>query len=88
MQLSDSEKQQAVTSSGLPDLDSRSLLLSLLLVSSPVQQLPALAWFCRDNIRCSGFDSIAKEQLAQRQLAIIIQWGIIRGNWFGQCATS
>lgn len=71
------KKQQAATSSVFPIWVAQLIAVIAFGFFSTQAQLPALAWVFAAIMSAALLIQCAKEQLAQRQLAIIIQWGII-----------
>ncbi|MFM6957509.1 MAG: hypothetical protein ACKOXD_02875 [Acinetobacter sp.] len=75
--LSTLSKQQSATTSALPIWIAQLLAVIAFGFFSVQAQLPALVWGFAATISAALLIQCAKEQLAQRQLAIVIQWVIV-----------
>ncbi|MCU4337950.1 SLC5/6 family protein [Acinetobacter dispersus] len=71
------KKQEAATSTALPIWVAQLLAVIAFGFFSVQAQLPALAWVFAAIMSAALLIQFAKEQLAQRQLAIVIQWVIL-----------
>ncbi|ENX55475.1 hypothetical protein [Acinetobacter higginsii] len=71
------KKQDAATSTALPIWVAQLLAVIAFGFFSVQAQLPALAWVFAAIMSAALLIQFAKEQLAQRQLAIVIQWAIL-----------
>ncbi|NIE95904.1 hypothetical protein F3J02_05330 [Acinetobacter sp. Tr-809] len=71
------KKQEAATSTALPIWVAQLLAVIAFGFFSVQAQLPALAWVFAAIMSAALLIQFAKEQLAQRQLAIVIQWAIL-----------
>lgn len=71
------KKQEAATSIALPIWLAQLLAVIAFGFFSVQAQLPALAWVFAAIMSAALLIQFAKEQLAQRQLAIMIQWAIL-----------
>lgn len=71
------KKQEAATTSVLPIWIAQLLAVIAFGFFSIQAQLPALAWGFAALMSAALLIQFAKEQLAQRQLAIVVQWAIL-----------
>ncbi|MCH7392686.1 hypothetical protein MMP66_00135 [Acinetobacter dispersus] len=71
------KKQEAATSTALPIWVAQLLAVIAFGFFSVQAQLPALAWVFAAIMSAALLIQFAKEQLAQRQLAIVVQWAIL-----------
>ncbi|ENW93084.1 hypothetical protein [Acinetobacter dispersus] len=71
------KKQEAATSTALPIWVAQLLAVIAFGFFSVQAQLPALAWVFAAIMSAALLIQSAKEQLAQRQLAIVVQWAIL-----------
>ncbi|QHH92736.1 hypothetical protein FPL18_02190 [Acinetobacter gyllenbergii] len=71
------KKQEAATTSVLPIWMAQLLAVIVFGFFSVQAQLPALAWGFAALMSAALLIQFAKEQLAQRQLAIVVQWAIL-----------
>lgn len=71
------KKQEAATSTALPIWVAQLLAVIAFGFFSVQAQLPALAWVFAAIMSAALLIQFAKEQLAQRQLVIVIQWAIL-----------
>lgn len=71
------KKQEAATTSVLPIWMAQLLAVIAFGFFSVQAQLPALAWGFAALMSAALLIQFAKEQLAQRQLAIVVQWAIL-----------
>ncbi|NNP71186.1 hypothetical protein [Acinetobacter sp. Ac_5812] len=71
------KKQEAATTTALPIWLAQLLAVIAFGFFSVQAQLPALAWVFAAIMSAALLIQFAKEQLAQRQLAIMIQWAIL-----------
>ncbi|MGE8644850.1 hypothetical protein [Acinetobacter vivianii] len=71
------KKQEAATTSVLPIWIAQLLAVIAFGFFSVQAQLPALAWGFAALMSAALLIQFAKEQLAQRQLAVVVQWAIL-----------